>query len=66
MTPDDLKWALIDTLRLLNELNGGQYSSEFQRIASTLGVELPEVGQREIERGMALPVTTTLKLRKNG
>lgn len=43
---EPLKWALVDLLRLLNEMHGGQFHTELQKIASGLGIEIQDVGQR--------------------
>lgn len=38
---DEVKWALVDLLKLLDGIHGGLFHEEFSRIAKTLGVELP-------------------------
>jgi hypothetical protein len=38
---DPVKWALLDLLKLLDVIHDGGYHEEFQRIAETLGIELP-------------------------
>lgn len=38
---DDVKWALVDLLKLLDRVHGGMLHQELSRIAKTLGVELP-------------------------
>ena len=38
---DPVKWALLDLLKVLDSIYDGEWHEEFQRIASTLGVELP-------------------------
>lgn len=46
---DAVRWALIDLLKLLDAIYGGQYHAEFARIAGTLGVEIPLPPQVEDE-----------------
>jgi hypothetical protein len=36
-----VKWALIDLLKVLDNVHGGQLHSELSRIAMSLGVEIP-------------------------
>lgn len=38
---DEVRWALIDLLKLLDAIHGGQFHDEFNQIAQKLGVELP-------------------------
>lgn len=62
MTDDALRWALIDTLRMLNTLpfNAPKHD-EIERIARTLGVDVAA------SRVPSEPVRPTLKLaNKNG
>ena len=40
---DPVKWALLDLLKLLDLIHDGEWHEEFQRIASTLGIELQQV-----------------------
>ena len=43
MTPDAVKWALIDLLRVSDAAHGGRFHAELARIARTLGIEIPPV-----------------------
>ena len=43
---DPVKWALLDLLKLLDLIHDGEWHEEFQRIASTLGIELPAVDRK--------------------
>lgn len=52
---DGLKWALVDLLKLLNEMHGGQFHTELQKIAAQLGVAIQPVGLREVT--LDTPVT---------
>ena len=46
---DPVKWALLDLLKLLDLVHDGEYHDEFQRIATTLGIELPHIAILEDE-----------------
>lgn len=46
---DDVKWALVDLLKLLDGVHGGMLHQELSRIARTLGVELPVPPETEEE-----------------
>ena len=49
---DPVKWALLDLLKLLDLIHDGEWHEEFQRIASTLGIELPRIdGDGELPVG---------------
>ena len=52
MVDDPVKWALLDLLKLLDLIHDGEWHEEFQRIASTLGIELPRIdGNGELPVG---------------
>jgi hypothetical protein len=60
---DDLKWALLDTLRLLNSMPlGPTYHDEAERIAGSLGINI--AAQRHIYDTQ--PMRPTLKLKAAG
>ena len=51
MDDDPVKWALLDLLKLLDLVHDGEWHEEFQRIASSLGIELPPMGNGELPVG---------------